>query len=136
MDPRNTHEKKIWTHERPTRKNSDQGNNHEKKCWTQEIPTRKNLGPKKYPREKMSDQRRHQWHETHQIQDDTRPTEFSTLSLWFSFGWFAHYKQIVYYLHSHTFAKIYDETLQFVRWANFWISITSVTISTRRARMT
>ena len=115
LDPRNTHVKnigptkypreKISTHERPTRKNSNIGNNHEKKCWTHEIPTRKNLGPKKYPREKMSDQRRHQWHETHQIQDDTRPTEFSTLSLWFSFGWFAHYKQRVYYLHSHTFAK-------------------------------
>ena len=31
LDPRNTHEKKSWTHKIPTRK----------KLWTHEIPTRK-----------------------------------------------------------------------------------------------
>ena len=35
--PRNTHEKKLWTHEIPTRKIWDEGNTHEKKFGTHEI---------------------------------------------------------------------------------------------------
>ena len=34
---------------------------HEKKLWTHEIPTRKNLGPTKYPREKIWDPRDKMW---------------------------------------------------------------------------
>ena len=72
----------------PREKVLDQRNNHEKKLWTHEIPTRKNLIPTKYPRENILDPRNtheknfrtHEgtiarWHVTH---DGTRPTEFST----------------------------------------------------------
>ena len=54
--PRNTHDRKFWTHEYP-RENFDSRNTHEKKFQTHEIPTKKNFGPKKYPREKILDSR-------------------------------------------------------------------------------
>ena len=47
MDPRNSHEKKIF----------DPRNTHEKKLRTHDISTRKNFGPTKYPREKNSNAR-------------------------------------------------------------------------------
>ena len=40
-----------------TRKKIHSRNTHDKKFWTHEIPTRKNFGPKKYPREKNLDSR-------------------------------------------------------------------------------
>ena len=71
MDPRNTHERKFWTHE---------------------IPTRKNLEPTQYPRENILEPRNtheknfrshegtmEQSHETHETHDGSRQTEFSTL---------------------------------------------------------
>ena len=80
LEPRNTHEKKFWTHETPTRinvgptkypweKNLDQQNTHEKKFWIHETPTGKNFEPTKYQREKILDPRntheKYVW--THQI---------------------------------------------------------------------
>ena len=54
----------------------DPRNTHEKKSWTHKTPMGKNFEPTKYPREKISDPRRRdgtvardlgdpQWHETH-----------------------------------------------------------------------
>ena len=48
---------------------SDPRNTHEKKSWTNEIPTRKNFGPTKYPREKIWDPRN-----THD--KNSRPTKY------------------------------------------------------------
>ena len=59
--PRNTHEKKNWTHKISTRKNTkstkypqenilEPRNTHEKKFGTPEISTRKYFGSTKYPR--------------------------------------------------------------------------------------
>ena len=39
----------------PREKNRDPRNTHEKKYWTHEIPTRKKLERIKYPREKIED---------------------------------------------------------------------------------
>ena len=61
FDPRNTHEKKIWTHEILTRKTFGPTKlDPREKIWTHEIPKRRNLdplntdeeifGPKRYPR--------------------------------------------------------------------------------------
>ena len=47
LDPRNTHEKKFWTHEILARKNLDPRNTLEQKFRTHEIPMRKNFGPTK-----------------------------------------------------------------------------------------
>ena len=58
LDPRNSHEKKIWTHEIPTKNNFrptkypgeeiwNPRNTCEKKHWTHEISTRKNYGTTK-----------------------------------------------------------------------------------------
>ena len=57
-------------------------NAREKKFWTHDMPTRKKLRPTKHPREKYLDPQKHdtRWHETHETNDGTRPTEFSTLS--------------------------------------------------------
>ena len=61
----------------------DPRNAHEKKSWTHEIPTRKNLRPTKHPREKFSDQRRHDGTVVQDLRDPRwhRSTEFSTLCL-------------------------------------------------------
>ena len=53
-DPRNTHEKKIWTHEIPTKKISDPRNNHEEKFCTRKGTMAR-------------DPRDPRWHETHRI---------------------------------------------------------------------
>ena len=61
LKPQNTHEKRFWTHQIPTRKNlrptkrwqekiSGTRNNLKKKIETNEISAWKNFGPTKYPR--------------------------------------------------------------------------------------
>ena len=48
LDLRKALDKIFWTHE-----------THEKTFQTHEIPMSKTIGPMKYPREKISDRRRH-----------------------------------------------------------------------------
>ena len=56
-------------------------NIHEKKCWTHEIPRRKTLDPQNNNKKKFQTQQgtMARWHETHEMRNDTRPTEFRTL---------------------------------------------------------
>ena len=58
----------------------DRCNSHEKKIGTHEIPTRKNFGPTKYPQEKLrtNEDTMARWHETYETHDGTRHTEFRT----------------------------------------------------------
>ena len=60
LDPRKYPRVKFWT--------------HEKKLWTHEIPTRKKL--------RTHEGTAPRWHEAHEGHDDTRPAEFSTLDFW------------------------------------------------------
>ena len=66
LDPRNTYEKKFWTHEiltikifgptkYPQQKMLDLQNTYEKKFWSHEISTKKTFRTTKYPRERISD---------------------------------------------------------------------------------
>ena len=58
MDPRNTHEKTILTHQVPMRENFRSTNTHPQENFRpHQIPTRKNFGPTKYPRENILDPR-------------------------------------------------------------------------------
>ena len=88
LDPRNTHEKKFWTHKTPTRKkfrptkkpttkkfgptkypwqkSLDLLNTYDKNFWTDKIPTRRNTQEKKFRTHKMPMKAR--WI------DGTRPT--------------------------------------------------------------
>ena len=85
LNPQNTHEKKLGTHEIPTRKNLRPTKYPLKKLGSHKLPTTKNWGPTKYPREKTDDPRTtHEgtmawWHWTHETYDGTRPAKSSAL---------------------------------------------------------
>ena len=53
--PRNTHEIKFGPTKYPREKISDSQNTHDKKSWIHEIPSRKTFRFTKYPRKKMLD---------------------------------------------------------------------------------
>ena len=82
LDPRNTHEKKVCTHEIPTRKMfvptkfprkkvSDSRNSKKKKFGTHEISTTKKFWPTKYPQRHDDtmklNPRDPRWYATHEI---------------------------------------------------------------------
>ena len=87
LNPQNSHEKKFWTIEIPTKKKFgstknprekilDQLNTHEKISRTNDKPTRRSFSTTKHPNFKNTIVR---WQETQKAHDGSRPTEFSTL---------------------------------------------------------